>query len=209
MRDSRRGPARIVRGQVIGVSGEPYAAICASLPWHRKVRAIPDQERLAAFGLYTAVCAYSQALRTDGFIAHQQLAAVFPCPEEERTRCSSALIRVGLFDEADGGIQVHDYLEHNKSREQIEQLGGQRATAGRRGGVASGKARGSKGSKQLLEATPEQSSEEIAVKRSDEPSGAEEQDPYAHVARKAPDPECDLCSGSGIDKDEPCWCTTQ
>jgi len=190
------------------VSGEAYAAICASLPWHRKVRAIPDQERLAAFGLYTAVCAYSQALRTDGFIAHQQLAAVFPCPEEERTRCSSALIRVGLFDEADGGIQVHDYLDHNKSREQIERLGQQRTEAGAKGGIASGKARGSKGLKQRVEAIPEKSSAEIAEKRSDEPSKDEMGGTEASKPVRMLDLDCPLCDGAGSRDGDPCWCTT-
>jgi len=190
------------------VSGEAYAAICASLPWHRKVRAIPDQERLAAFGLYTAVCAYSQALRTDGFIAHQQLAAVFPCPEEERTRCSSALIRVGLFDEADGGIQVHDYLDHNKSREQIEGLRSQRTKAGHSGGIASGKARGSKPLKQVLEATTEKSSAEIAEKRSDEPSKDEMAGTEASKPVRMPDLDCPLCDGTGSKDGDPCWCTT-
>ena len=97
-----------------------YAAIYAELLWHRKVLALSEKDRLAAFGFYCACCAYCQLNRTDGFLANPQLVAVFPCTEVERTRYTSALIAVRLFDIAEGGIAVHDYLVHNASKEDIE-----------------------------------------------------------------------------------------
>jgi hypothetical protein len=142
------------------VGREAYANIYASFPWHRKVRAIPDNERLAAVGFFTAAVVYCQAMRTDGFLAYGQLAALVACTEVERKRYTAALIVVGLFDEVEDGIEVHDYLDHNKSKDEIERLGNERAAAGKRGGIASGKARGSKSLKQGLEAKPER--EEIA-----------------------------------------------
>lgn len=48
---------------------------------------------------------------------------------------------VGLWEKTDGGWLVHDYLDYNPSRYDIEQLRKTKSRAGRSGGLAKGKAR--------------------------------------------------------------------
>jgi len=142
------------------VAGGPYAAIYATLLWHHKVLALSDDDRLAAFGFYCACCAYCQVNRTDGFLAYAQLVAVFPCTDDERKRYTSALTAVRLFDDVDGGIEVHDYLDHNSSRQQIENGRKGMSDGGRKGGIASGETRRRQPLKPTLEGSAEQSSTE-------------------------------------------------
>jgi hypothetical protein len=46
------------------------------------------------------------------------------------------LVEAGLWDETEGGYNVHDYLEYNYSKAEIETLREERKEAGRRGGQA-------------------------------------------------------------------------
>ncbi len=187
------------------VTREAYAAVYISAPWHRKVLAIPESDRVAAFGFYAATLALCQSYRNDGHLPAEQLAAVIACPDSERKRLTDALTAVHLFDKTPAGIQVHDFLDHNSSREEIEAAHSAMREGGRRGGVRSGQARaGSPTSKATFEGSTERSSAEIAVKRSAEASRAEAR---SAEASKAPDPECPICKGSGKEGDGPCWCT--
>ena len=102
------------------VTREAYAAVYISAPWHRKVLAIPESDRVAAFGFYAATLALCQSYRNDGHLPAEQLAAVIACPDSERKRLTDALTAVHLFDKTPAGIQVHDFLDHNSSREEIE-----------------------------------------------------------------------------------------
>lgn len=59
------------------------------------------------------------------------------------------LVAAGLWEVVPGGYQIHNYLQRNPSREELEDLSDTRREAGRRGGVQSGVVRrlkqGSKG----------------------------------------------------------------
>lgn len=125
-----------------------YAAVYTDLAAHRKVRAIPETDRLAAVGFYVLALALCQALRSDGFIATFQLAAVAPCPETEAQRFSGVLVSVGLFDAVADGVQVHDYLDHNKSRDEIEAAREAMSKGGSKGGKRSAETRREKGEQQ-------------------------------------------------------------
>lgn len=118
---------------------EIHARIAVVMPWHEKVCAIEEEDRLAAFGLYTASVCFCQQNLTDGRIRNVDLARVFPSPDV--SRIAGLLLAVNLFDEDGAGYRVHDYLEHNKSREQIEAEKDAKRTAGRKGGQASAIAR--------------------------------------------------------------------
>ena len=166
------------------MASEAYAAIYASLPFHKKVRTIPAADRLAALGYYTAVCVYCQTYRTDGCVAHEQLVAVLPCTEEERTRYTAILVRVGLFDEVEDGIEVHDYLSVNKSREQIENARDRMSE----GGKHSPK----RPQKVASEGTLPRSTE----KRTSTSSG-EESTSRGVKSTRPHDPECPDCEGTG------------
>ena len=176
---------------------EAYAAVYISLPWSRKVLAIPESDRLAALGFYAATLALCQSYRNDGYIPTEQLAAVIACSDVDRKRLAKALIAVHLFDAVNGGIQVHDFLDHNSSKAEIEAARAAMSEGGRKGGKLAGAGR----PKVPLSPTPKGSTEidEIGEERS--ASGAEPSAP-------TPNPECPLCEGSGLDNGKPCWCAT-
>jgi len=149
------------------VAGEAYAAISASFPWHRKVVALPEADRIAAFGFYVAACVYCQAYRTDGYLSYPQLVAIFPFPEEQRNRLGSLLIDASLFDRAEGGVQIHHYLDHNRSRAEIDAGTKAMSDGGRRGGQVKRRDKTSLPLKPTLEGSPEKSSAESAVREED------------------------------------------
>jgi len=171
------------------INQEAYAAVYISLPWSRKVLAIPESDRLAALGFYTATLALCQSYRNDGHVPTEQLAAVIACSDTDRKRLTNALIAVHLFDAVDDGIQVHDFLDHNSSRAEIEAARSAMSEGGRKGGIRSGQTRGSLPPKPTLEGSTEKSRAEIAEKRSAEQSRA--------VAGRPHDPECPDCEGTG------------
>lgn len=70
--------------------------------------------RLAVAGLNALAWSYCNRFLTDGFIASRAIAKLGGLPE-----VVDALVECGLWDEADRGYQVHDFLVHNDSREAI------------------------------------------------------------------------------------------
>ncbi len=112
-----------------------YIRIDENLPDHPKFQSIPKRYRVPAIGLYVAACCYSSRLLTDGFIP----AGFFG--EANAKQLLQHCVEVGLFEQAKNGFMVHDYLEYNKSKKQIEELREVKKTAGQKGGKASGKAR--------------------------------------------------------------------
>lgn len=67
---------------------------------------------------------------TDGFI---------PAPiwrKLGRPRDRQALLDLGCAEEVPGGVNMHDYLEHQRSRAEVEDVKRKRAAAGARGGRA-------------------------------------------------------------------------
>ena len=104
-----------------------YVKVECSVPRNRKfVKAGPGPSWLWLCGL-----AYCQEGHTDGFI---------PLEAIDYLGCRSArnlakhLVSAGLWDAVDDGWRVHDYLEHNRSAEQIEALREKRADGGKLGG---------------------------------------------------------------------------
>jgi hypothetical protein len=68
------------------------------------------------------------------------------------------LLERGLAERAEGGYQVHDYLGHQRSREEVTDLKEKRRKAGEKGGRAKANA------KQELEQMPEHVPKQIATK---------------------------------------------
>lgn len=97
----------------------------AAFPEHPKVVGLTD----TAFRLeVTAIC-YSGRYLTDG---HLPTAWV---PGRLRPAVP-ALITAGLWTPNDNGWELHDYLDWQQSRAEVEALRKQRSEAGRRGGRA-------------------------------------------------------------------------
>jgi hypothetical protein len=116
---------------------ETYARIIVTLPWSEKVTDIADKDRAAAFGFYTAACCYCQENLTDGRIRRAELVKVFPCAKPERM--AELLVKARLFNADEDAYHVHDYLDWNKSRAEIEEEIEQKREAGRAGGLAKSK----------------------------------------------------------------------
>lgn len=77
---------------------------------------------------------YCQEALTDGFIAE---AVIDYLGVKAAHRLVPHLVRAHLWEPVDGGYRVHDYLEHNPSAADIEELRRVRQAAGQAGGQAS------------------------------------------------------------------------
>lgn len=105
-----------------------------SVARHRKfVKAGPAPSWLWVCGL-----AYCQEGLTDGFIPTEALPYL---GVKNAAQLAHHLVAAGLWDQADGGWMVHDYLAGNKSADEIRSLKVDRRAAGAVGGRASGEAR--------------------------------------------------------------------
>lgn len=92
------------------------------MPWVRLDDQFPDHPKIDQAGplagwLYVCGLAYCNRQLTDGFIPKAtmpRLSAVAQPAKHAR-----ALVNAGLWDEVDGGWQVHDYLQFQPSRESV------------------------------------------------------------------------------------------
>lgn len=155
-------------------SGEVYAALYGSAPWHRKFRKIPEQKRLAAFGFYTATLVLCQKERNDGVMPQEQLVGVFPCPEQQREHVKGLLIDAGLFEQRGDEIAVHDYLAWNRSKAEIESGRGRMSEGGRKSGQTRRNKSPKVGSEGTFAGSTEQSRESSEESSSGESSRAKD-----------------------------------
>lgn len=98
----------------------------------------PDHPKLlkagpvAAWLFVRTICWANQHL-TDGFVPFEAIRSM------QGMGSTKVLLKVGLFDPADGGVRIHDYLEYQRSRadadrqrELASEGGKKRAASGRR-----------------------------------------------------------------------------
>ena len=109
------------------------------MAWIRVQSSVPRHPKFleagpAASWLWVCGLAYSQEGLTDGFIPFQALSMLGVRSPEPLKR---KLVAVGLWDEIKGGWQIHDYLHHNRSADQVRQIQSERREAGSNGGKAS------------------------------------------------------------------------
>lgn len=104
-----------------------YITVADGMPDNRKIRVLSDKAFRTVVELW---CWCSRELNDGRF--DRDAFATFGTPAARKE-----LIARGLVDDlGDGNYQAHDYLEHQRSREQIEALRRTRAEAGRKGGKA-------------------------------------------------------------------------
>lgn len=105
-----------------------YIKVHDGLPDHPKLGKLDDDQ---AAWLYVACMCYCSVYRTNGRIpkakAHRLTKGA------SSARCEK-LVKAGLLDDCDDEYAVHDYLEHQRSKEQIEAITTKRQEAGKRGG---------------------------------------------------------------------------
>jgi hypothetical protein len=101
----------------------------ASVRTHRKfLNAGP-----AACWLWLCGVGYSQDGLTDGFIPDEAIGFLGVAPDVAR-ELAAALVRARLWVVAEGGWQIHDYLEHNRSAASVAGIRASRAAGGHLGG---------------------------------------------------------------------------
>lgn len=85
---------------------------------HPKVRRAWKRSR-GSIGLYMLALTYSAQHETDGLLDSEWIEDMLPA-KKEREQALDALVSAGLFDEESEGFRIHDYLDHNESREDAE-----------------------------------------------------------------------------------------
>lgn len=100
-----------------------WAKLDDRMPWSRKIQPLSDK----AFRLYVTGIAWCAAELTDGFISDADV-ALLPL-KRDRTAAARELVANKLWTRVDGGYQVHDFLEYNRSAARVKQ--DRKATAAR------------------------------------------------------------------------------
>lgn len=97
----------------------------------------PKIQRAGVYGmaLYLSGLIHCNNSMTDGFIDEALLPGL--CGDAFQTpgkKTAQKLVEVGLWLEVDGGYMVNDFLDFNRSKDQIEIINQKRAKAGAKGG---------------------------------------------------------------------------
>lgn len=91
--------------------------------------------------LYLSALVYSSSQLTEGFISDEALGLVaFKGFIRNELTHAKTLVDCGLWDRIRGGYTIHDYLEYNPTKAEIEQARAKKAAAGSKGGQATAQA---------------------------------------------------------------------
>lgn len=104
----------------------PWITLANEYYRHRKIRGLSD----AAFRVHVTLLLIANEERTDGRIVKTDLFTRGP-------KVAKELIDAGLVLHGDGEYALHDYLEHQKSRQEIADLSADLAKRGQSGGIKS------------------------------------------------------------------------
>lgn len=93
------------------------------MAWVRLDERFPEHPKVLAVGgdaawLHVCAIAYSNRNETDGFVPNNAIRAL--TDRRQPTKLAAALISAGLWEQADHGYVIHDYLEYQPSRIQRE-----------------------------------------------------------------------------------------
>lgn len=122
-----------------------YIKLHDGMPGHPKVRGLSDK----AFRTLVRAWCYCSEYLTDGEVV------TAAARDLGTPKAWAEIVASGLAESAPGGYLMHDYLQHQRSAQQIEELKEKRRAAGRLGG----RPRGSKpkaSANQVLEQVPKQ-----------------------------------------------------
>jgi hypothetical protein len=100
--------------------------LCAVARNRKFIKAGPAPAWLWVLGLM-----HCQESLTDGFIAEEALPYL---GAKNAAQLADHLVKAGLWHKVDGGWEVHDYLEHNRSASQVAELKATKQTSGKLGG---------------------------------------------------------------------------
>jgi len=95
-----------------------------NLPDHPKVEVLSD----AAFRLLIETWCWCDRNRTDGYVPAASWA------RRGAAKARRELVAVGLAHEVEGGVQMHDYTDHQRSRAEMEAVSAKNSANGAKGG---------------------------------------------------------------------------
>lgn len=104
----------------------PFIKLHNGMPEHAKIAGLSDK---AFRALVEAWCYCSRTL-SDGAVPEGYLRRLAP------PKVVNELVTAGLLERTADGVQMHDYLDHQQSREDVEALSEKRRAAGAKGGLA-------------------------------------------------------------------------
>ncbi len=136
------------------------------MPWVRLDEEFPDHPKVVTAGplagwLHVCALAYCNRHLTDGFVPRAQVARLVSfdgmlvdysgddgdarlAHEPTAIEMATALVSVGMWEERQGGYLIHDFLDYQPSRAEIEAQRKVKRDAGRAGGIRSGESRRSR-----------------------------------------------------------------
>lgn len=93
------------------------------MAWVRIDDSFPDHPKAVQAGpmacwLYVCSIAYANRYLTDGFIPERQIWRLIDSDDAEAL--ADALIDAGLWEQAENGYQIHDYLDYQPSAERVK-----------------------------------------------------------------------------------------
>jgi hypothetical protein len=113
----------------------PYGFISDDLYDHPKIRALL-KDRPDGLSLWLLALSWSGKQQTDGFIPSWVPRHVTGWAASRVALAVAALVRVGLWDLAEGGWYIHGWEKHHKTKATRDAERAAKADAGRRGGQA-------------------------------------------------------------------------
>lgn len=111
----------------MGKSKKPYITVTNEMPEHPKTMELSDK----AFRKLITMWCWCNQNKTDGKVPKGYLSEKIPA------KVRKELVTHGWLEEVDGEWHAHDYLDHQKSKDEIEQLTKDKEASGSRGGKAS------------------------------------------------------------------------
>ena len=107
----------------------PWANLDDQFPEHPKNDGLSD----AAFRLAVSGICYANRFLTDGFVASDRVPRIVP---RFRKAALDELVSGGLWLTVAGGYEIHDFLDWNRSRAQVEEERERKRKAGKKGAEA-------------------------------------------------------------------------
>lgn len=107
------------------------------MTWIKLDDSFPDNPKIVeappgAVTLYIFGLCYASRHLTDG---HLTRSAVAKFGVHKWGRSADVLVTLGLWEQTDNGWRIHDYLDYQRSAEEVRKLSEKRASAGRKGGA--------------------------------------------------------------------------
>lgn len=125
-----KGGSRLVTSR----SDSLFVPVHVELAEHPKMEQAIGDAGIAAFYLYVAALGYAKKQMTDGFIPRTQATKLLAVARVPLPKVAGALVAAGLWEHAEGGFTVHNYLRWNNSAEHINGVRAARSAAGKNGG---------------------------------------------------------------------------